>query len=81
MNLWLIGVGLVAVALVMAIIVVVLDWAGWKGIGGGIAFGAIVGVILFFITKNPIALFIAVTVGIVLAIVWHLIVRLAVGRG
>ena len=81
MNEWLIVVVGVAVALVMAIVMVVLHWVGWKCIIGGFSCGVIVGMIIWFITKNPTALFMAVAIGIVLAIVWHLIVRLAVGRG
>ena len=81
MNVWLIGGGLVAIIIIIATVMVVLDWIGWKSIIGGFSSGAIIGVILFFIFKNPTALFTAIAVGIVLAIVWHLIVRLAVGRG
>jgi len=80
MNEWLIVVGVVAI-LIIGIVMVVLHWVGWKSILGGFSLGVIVGMIIWFINKNETALFIAIAVGIVLGIGWHLIVRLAVGRG
>ena len=78
MNIWLIVLGGVVV---FAIIMLALDWSGFHAAIGSLAIGGIVGVPVMIFTGNPTGLYIAIAVCIILGIIWHYIVKLAIGKG
>ena len=78
MNMWLIVLG---GAVVGTIIMLALDWSGFRAAMGSLAIGVIVGVPTMIFTGNPAGLYIAIAVCIILGIIWHFIVKLAIGKG
>ena len=78
MNIWLIALG---GAVVGTVIVLAFDWSGFKALIASMAIGGIIGMIIFLFTMNMTALYISLTICIVLGIIWHFIVKLAIGKG
>ena len=78
MNVWLIVLG---GAVVGTIIVLALDWSGFRTVISSIAIGSIVGVPIMIFTGNISVLYIAIAVCIIIGIIWHFIVKLATGKG